>query len=401
MRGLRRCLAAAAAVLSVSAITAGCGIAQLASPTAARPGIATSLAVVTGDANSPAFQTTPEVGSLLAAAFEHRAPIAVIDAGGRPRVLAATLLGGDYGNSVARAAGRSAQLAAVTADLVRVAPSAAESDPWAAFTTAVDWVAGHGGGTVVVANAGLGTKGLLNYTQPGLLDAEPSQVVAFARTHHELPDAHGVRVVLAGIGWTSPPQAPLDQATRANLTTQWQALAVAAGATVTVDPTPQTDPAPHHAPPVTVIHPTAIAWQASAGTCGVALDNVHLRFVVGTANYANPAAARTTLRSIVKDLTTNHQPATVTGTTSSEGGYQLNERLSRSRATMTARTMESLGLPATQIAKTVGAGDQFPGYIPDTAPDGTLLPGPAAADRQVIITWPCTPSETSGITAGP
>ena len=239
MRRLSRCLATAAAALTAAALTAGCGITQLGAPNASQPGVAASLAIVTGDANSPTFQASPEVDSLLAAAFDHHGAVAVVDAGGRPRVLAAIVLGGAYGNSVARSAGRSAQLAAVAADLARVVPAAAESDPWAAFGTAIDWVAGHGGGTVVVANDGLGTKGLLNYTQPGLLEAEPAQVVAFARSHHELPDGHGLRVVLAGLGWAAPPQPALYQATRANLTAQWQALAAATGATVTVDPTPR------------------------------------------------------------------------------------------------------------------------------------------------------------------
>ncbi len=401
MRRLNRFLVTGAAALTAAVLTTGCGIAQLGAPSAAQPEVAASLAIVTGDANSPTFQPTSAVDSLLADAFDHHDAVAVVDAGGRPRVLAATVLGGNYGNSIAMSAGRSAQLAAVAADLARVVPAAAESDPWAAFVTAIDWVAGHGGGTVVVANDGLGTKGLLNYTQPGLLEAEPAQVVAFARSHNELPAAaHGLHVVLAGLGWSAPPQPALDQASRANLTAQWQALAAAAGAFVTLDPTPQTEPGPS-APPVTVIRPTTFAWRAPVGTCGVALDSVHLRFEVGTASYADPAAATSTLHSVVETLTANHQPATVTGTTSSEGGDALNAALSTSRALATAQTMESLGLPPTQIARTVGVGYRFAGHIPDTAPDGTLLPGPAAADRQVIITWPCTPNEPPGVTTGP
>ena len=51
--------------------------------------------------------------------------------------------------------------------------------------------------------------------------------------------------------------------------------------------------------------------------------------------------------------------------------------------------MESMGLPRSQIGQLIGLGSHFPGYVPDIGPGGVLLPGPAAENRQVIISWPC------------
>jgi hypothetical protein len=48
-----------------------------------------------------------------------------------------------------------------------------------------------------------------------------------------------------------------------------------------------------------------------------------------------------------------------------------------------------MGVPAAQIGQVTGVGAGGPGYIPDTDAAGNLLPGPAAADRKVIISWQC------------
>ena len=93
------------------------------------------------------------------------------------------------------------------------------------------------------------------------------------------------------------------------------------------------------------------------------------------------------------ELKANHQVASFTGTTSSEGGPAINVPLSQQRAQVTAQLMESMGLPRSQVGKVIGLGSHFPGYVPDIGPGGVLLPGPAAENRQVIISWPCAPGE--------
>jgi len=356
-----------------------------------------ALAVITGDRNSPLAVLTPTLTAMIRRAVSRNAGLALIDAGGRPRLFSVTL-GGHLANSDAQNAADQQQLSQAAAALDRVTPVTAQSDPWTAFAEAVGWLRGQGGGTLVVENSGLGTTGFLDYRQPGLLAAEPKNLVTFAQRTHELPNASGINVILVGIGWTATPQPGLTGPERTNLVAQWQALTAASGATVTVDPTPLTGPGPAGAPPVTPIPVTGVSWQPPAGMCGQAFNSNSVHFIVGTAQLIDPAAALAALHNVVATLKANHQIATVTGTTSSEGGQSLNVPLSRSRAATIAALLRQMGLPASQIGPVVGDGCHFNGYIPDTAPDGTLLPGPAAENRQTIISWPCSPGTkaTSG-----
>jgi OOP family OmpA-OmpF porin len=383
-----RAIVAAGAVMAALVGMTGCGsspIAKSVDPSTQTPA---ALAIVTGDANSPRAVLTPSIEALIVGAFRKSATLALIDAGGRPRLYSVGL-GGDFGNADAYEAAETEQISEVTQALGRVVPAEGQSDPWSAVTEAVGWLNGQGGGTLVIENSGLGTAGFLDYQEPGLLAADPDNLVSFAREHHELPNATGLHAVLTGVGWTAPPQPALGSPERANLVDQWTALLKASGATVRVDETPLTGPGPSGAPPVSVVHASEVAWTAPPGTCGTALNSTELHFVVGTAQLVDPDTAMSALRQVVTDLQGNHQVATITGTTSSEGGNEVNLPLSRQRAQVAAQLMESMGLSSSQIGSVVGLGSHFSGYVPDIGPDGTLLPGPAAENRQVIITWPC------------
>lgn len=347
-----------------------------------------AVAVVTGDANSPAAVETSTIEALLNRAFDRNAGFAVVDAGGRPQLFATTL-GGTFGNSDARDAARAEQVSAAIRALYKVIPVTSESDPWTAVSEAIGWLHDQGGGTLVVENSGLGTTGFLNYRQPGLLEADPAELVAFARAHHEEPDATGIKVILLGIGWTAPPQPALDAPGRVNLVSQWAALLKAAGAQVSIDQTPLTGPAPPGAPKVSLVTTTQVIWKPPPGTCGAAFNTTELYFIVGTAQLRDPAAAAPALRNVVAELKANRRVATITGTTSSEGGPAINVPLSKKRAQATAQLMESMGLPRWQIGQIIGLGSHFRGYVPDIGPGGVLLPGPAAQNRQVIVSWPC------------
>lgn len=388
-----RLVARAATVTATAATLLGlsaCGTTTTtnSSPTATTSHSPAAVAIVGGDANSPDPIVTPTVEQLIEHAITERAGFGLVDTGGDPR-LYTTRLGARLGNTIAQQAADTDQLDGALHALGALRATTAQSDPWRAVLEAVGWLQDQGGGTLVVDNSGLGTTGLLDYRQAGLLEADPTQLVAFARANHELPDAQHIHVILVGIGWSSPPQHLLDTPQRANLLAQWTALLEASGAHVTVDHTPLTGPGPRPAPPVSTIPTTQVTWKAPTGTCGSAFNNTEVHFVVGTARLVNPASAARALHHLAATVRSDHAPITITGTTSSEGGPKINEPLSKLRATTIARLLETLRVPPTQIIHINGVGDHFPGYIPDTTPTGTLLPGPAAADRQVIITWPC------------
>jgi len=380
-------------IIALGALRLGCVTsAQRSGATDAKHGVPAALAVVTGDANSPLAMLTPGIDDLLERAFTHHAGLALVDAGGRPRLWSITL-GGNFGNSDARQAAEATQLSEVGQALSRVVPSVGQSDPWDAVSEAVGWLQGHGGGTLVVENSGLGTAGFLDYRQPGMLEATPADLVAFAKAHHELPDAKGISAILLGIGWTAAPQGALDAPDRANLVAQWVALLRAAGASVSVNQAPLTGPGPSHAPKVGLVKAGQVAWQAPVGTCSTVLSSLQVHFVVGTARLTDPTPASALIRALVEKLLANHEVANFTGTTSSEGGPAINDPLSTLRAETIARLAESLGLPASHVGRVVGLGSNFAGFIPDTGPGGVLLPGPAAEDRQVIVTWHCALGE--------
>jgi len=311
------------AVSVLTAVAAGLGLASCGTSPQSVTAVAhaapsTALAVVTGDANSPEPGTlTPSIQHLLERAFINHSQFALIDAGGRPRLWPITL-GGNFGNSDARRAGEATQLSEVEQAMSRVVPSVGQSNPWLAVSEAVGWLQGQGGGTLVVENSGLDTAGFLDYLQPGMLEATPANLVAFAKAHDELPDAKGISVILQGIGWTAAPRGELDTRDRANLLSQWVALLRAAGASVTVNQTPLTGPGPHHAPKVSVVNAgQTVAWRAPVGMCSTVFNSLDVHFVVGTARLTDPMQASTLIGALVRRLLAHHEVVNFTGTTSS------------------------------------------------------------------------------------
>lgn len=110
------------------------------------------------------------------------------------------------------------------------------------------------GGTVYLEDSGLQETGALNFREPGLLQAKPSEVVARLAREGELPTSlKGETVFLVGIGDTAPPQGQLSISQQTNLVAIWRAIAKASGAMVYVDPIPRGGPAPTHVPPVEIV----------------------------------------------------------------------------------------------------------------------------------------------------
>lgn len=103
-------------------------------------------------------------------------------------------------------------------------------------------------------------------------------------------------------------------------------------------------------PKVSLVRTTQVIWDPPPGTCGSALNAIKLHFIVGTAQLQDPAAALV-LRNVVAELKANHRVATITRTTSSEGGPAINIPLSRKRTQVTAQLMESMGCRVRRSAR--------------------------------------------------
>src|SRR5262249_11813876 len=105
--------------------------------------------------------------------------------------------------------------------------------------------------------------------------------------------------------------------------------------------------------------------------------------------FRNPSAARATLQGLADQLRSGRQRVTLTGTTATDGTEQYRNTLSLQRAGAVRDVLISLGVAADRIAPPVGVGSHGPNHVNDLAADGSLLPGPAAHNRSVVVTLAC------------
>jgi OmpA-OmpF porin, OOP family len=345
------------------------------------------LTLVVGDrSNVPSPEYPAVVTALLEAAATDREPITLIRIDGAPKVLRLAAFTTQDVNSGAVQQDITNYVDGVIQilngpDLHAVAPQA---NDLAALSLAA--AATPAGGNIVFIDSGLQTAGSLQYQVPGMLMAAPGDVVKFLSAKGLIPGLSGRHVLLSGFGYAATPQAALDQPEQENVAAQWKAIAAAAGACVTVDPTPNTNDETAGLPAVsTVPLPVPPAFRA-CGTTALS-DAGSVGFAVGTAAFRDPAAARSTLSQLASVLKRGTGPITLIGSTSTEGGDAVNNPLSTARAAAVKSVLVSLGVGGGRI-RVVGDGAHYPGRVPDIGSDGQLLPAQAEQDREVIVQLP-------------
>lgn len=167
-----------------------------------------ALALVVGArSNSPVPQLPSYVKSLLDAAVDESALVAVVRVDGSPETVFAKPFHSDAQNDPARDADRNSYLKQVAAAMRSAKAVRPEADPLTAIGLAAR--ATGPGGTVVVVDSGLQTVEPLDFRGDGVLDAEPDDVAGFLARSASLPSLSGIHVRLVGIGDTSAPQSPL------------------------------------------------------------------------------------------------------------------------------------------------------------------------------------------------
>jgi outer membrane protein OmpA-like peptidoglycan-associated protein len=354
---------------------------------------AAPLALVIGArSNAPKPNLPAFTDSLLEAAAGQGQQISIVEIDGQPKVTAAPAFSTDAGNA-----------AASQDDLVTylndnylspllngtIHAQAAQANVLEALDLAASAVGADG--NIVLVDSGLQTVAPLEYQDSDLLEATPSDVVTFLKAQNLLPDLSGRHVVLSGIGYTATPQPALDEAQRANLISQWEAIATASGACVTVDSTPNTAAEMPGLPQVSIVEPPAppTFTNITSHSCGTVVleDAGNVGFVVGKASFRDPAAAQATLAELADALKNGTEPITLIGSTSSEGGDAVNNPLSLARAKAVKAALVNLGIPAGRMTA-VGDGSHWSGRVADVGSGGVLLPGPAEQDREVIVQLP-------------
>jgi OmpA-OmpF porin, OOP family len=357
---------------------------------------AAPLALVIGArSNTPKPNLPAFTDSLLEAAAGKGQQISIVEIDGQPKISEPPAFSSTAGNAAANQDDLVTYLNDYYLGPLLNGKIHAQA-PQANVLEALDLAASAVGtdGNIVLIDSGLQTVAPLEYQDSDLVNATPSDVVAFLKQQDLLPHLSGRHVVLSGIGYTAAPQPPLDQAQRDNLVSQWEAIVKAAGACVTVDPTPNTASAIASLPQVSIVEPPAppTFTNITSHGCGTVVlqDAGSVGFVVGKSSFRDPAGAQATLAQLAAALKNGTEHITLIGSTSSEGGDQVNDPLSSARANAVKSVLVSLGIAGSRITA-VGDGSHWPGRVKDVGPGGVLLPGPAEQDREVIVQLPkCT-----------
>ena len=258
-----------------------------------------------------------------------------------------------------------------------------ESDLLGALHLAARELAGRRGlRTLVVIDSGLSTTGRLDFTTPGLLDAQPRELADTLRDAEELPDLSGVTVVFRGLGDTAAPQQQLDQVRRAQLVEIWSAIARQAGATnVDVDTARLEGAADPTVPAVATVAPGP-GFQCAGTT--MSLTGGPFAFRPDSHEFIDAQAAVAALRPVADQLRSEQITATVFGHTAGIGEMANRIRFSDERAQAVADVLIDLQVPIPQL-HVEGLGSEFPGFVADYDGSGRLLPAAAALNRSVFV----------------
>jgi OOP family OmpA-OmpF porin len=331
----------------------------------------------------------PHVVCLVSAAIRDKKPVWIVVAAGQPRVIQVKLVTGTGSLAQQDSPWVSQDLQRVEAAVAEARPYSAGADDLAALAVAAD--AAHAAGAprawLVLLDSGLDDRGALDFTVPGILAAVPAEVVGQLTRNDDLPHLRGFTVVLAGLGYTAPPQVLPSAKWRSNIAAIWTAVTAAAGARVEVIPVPVQGPSIRTDEPVQRVPvPTEQPVTPVTGHTFVLDGESAARFRPDSTAFADPAAATRILARFARWLAVNPaRHAWLVGTTADVGPMTGQVRLSVRRADRVRTELVALGASSTQIS-VKGVGSEFPQFKPDRSPSGTLLAGPATLNRSVRIT---------------
>jgi OmpA-OmpF porin, OOP family len=346
------------------------------------------LTVVVGARANSAEPEVAKVTELVKAAAKHSAPIHVIRLDGSPSVAIEAPPFKPTGNN-SRIRERNFQnfVSSMMKALADVKPKEPEADVLGALTKAAH--ATGEGGTIVVLDSGLSTKGQLSFLDSDMFGVDPNEAAEYLQKQQLMPNLRGRTVLFDGLGNTAQPQPELDEHLHKVVVELWETIAMKAGASCTkpLDST-QNQTSIETDKTVSIVPLPALPPLPGCGTT-VLRDSGSVGFVPNETVFRDQAAAQKTLQQFADVLKNGRQLVTLTGTTATWGPVLSRYELSKQRADAVRDQLVSLGVDGGRIT-TVGAGsDPRPDREVDIGPDGSLLPGPAAHNRSVVVDVVC------------
>lgn len=382
-------------LLTAACLAAGCsslsdltGTSVMAASSCGHP---QSLMLVVGaHQGAPAPSMDQRLVCRVDTAIRASLPVRIVVPSGQPALITPRLASVHGGTLAQQGSPRVQQdVQRVLAAIAAARPHSPGVDDLAALAVAADEARSSGDphAELVLIDSGLDDRGALDFTVPGMVAASPAEVVHQLQASGNLPDLRGFTVVLVGLGYTAPPQAPMPAKWRSNITRTWADVMRAAGASVEIIPQPGQGPSVQTSEPVREIPvpPTRVVRPKGSSTI-VFTQESPVRFEPNTTVFADPTAAVRALRPIARWLVGSpDRRAVLEGTTADVGLISGQVVLSKARAARVRDELVSLGASPRQISIR-GVGSRFPQFTPDRNASGVLLAGPAAVNRSVRIT---------------
>jgi len=383
-----------APALAVAVLLAGCSVVTdlSGSTIPAAPGCREPRGVeliIGAHRNAPASALDSRLECQVANVVSAGKPVRIVVAAGQPQLLRVPFLNPQGGTIAERALRARQDLQRIRAAIRTARPDSPGVDDLAALSVAADEARSNGypHAELVLIDSGLDDRGALDFTVPGMLAADPAEVVRQLTASGSLPDLRGFTAVLVGIGYTAPPQTPLSAKWRSSVTQIWAAVLRSAGAKIEVIPQPGQGSSVRTWEPVKKIRvPRTPHVQLGRGTTITFTGTSPVRFEPNSTAFVDPADARRALMPIARWLGADRSRHSILeGTTADVGPLSGQRVLARARADRVRAVLIALGVTRGQIT-TKGVGSDFPQFVPDRNAAGTLLAGPATLNRSVRIT---------------
>lgn len=342
-----------------------------------------SLIIIAGaHSGMPAADLPVEVQPIVVATIEAGAPITVITLDGTPAV---SFHMAGYVVSTANETAHDNDVSAVQSSLLTsVRGAVADSDGndlGGALAIAGDQAMTDKAmrAEIIVLDNGIADEGApVITTEVSQVDA--ASIVTFAKNHDEVPALpSGTTVHLVGMGYSAHPQHDITAKQRETITAIWSGILAAAGADVTVLPTPRGGAGPSTPFTTKTIDPANLP-QISVDTVGkdtVVNLGSDVLFDSGSDDLRDDSEA--TLLQLLDIVEGHTGHLLVAGYTDTTGDNSDNQGLSERRSASVARWLMDHGIPSSRIS-TIGHAEN------DPAVPGAVTPEDLQKNRRVVVT---------------